>query len=413
MRVSFFLLPFFLYAGVFLQQAGIFFFCILIPFLASGGLPSSSAKEFRRLSFCLFIVWLVFPANNLFQFYLDSQPFLFSKEIFRSHLPTTVLLSSIGLFCGSYFPCRKETSSQVVVKSFLNGLFYATLIYFSYCFLQFITGFSYNQPGLQLSDAQKMTNGFFRIGGFYGHPLSLAAVCVFLFLFIGHLALQASKFSEMKQFRNKLFVVSACHFVLCFMSGSRAAGVLAFLGLLFLIQRTKKMSTLMWCLCFAFGLGSLYVSGILSRLLEMTAEHRTVYRFVFWKAHLQMIMDAPILGHGSFQMKEFVRDLYYHTSFIRKYNAHNLYLQTLSEVGIFGFMVIVVCSFVGFKSLRRVFQNTHFANSLFQSSFLAVGATLLFSLFQNVFFDAQFVAVFLGIFWFSVWVASLEKLSAR
>ncbi|GAA4273204.1 hypothetical protein GCM10022258_24980 [Aquimarina gracilis] len=68
-------------------------------------------------------------------------------------------------------------------------------------------------------------------------------------------------------------------------------------------------------------------------------------RLLTWDASVKLIEEAPILGYGIGDTNDVLiekyKELNYISNYQNKYNAHNQFLQTFLQTGIFGFGVLV------------------------------------------------------------------------
>ena len=128
-----------------------------------------------------------------------------------------------------------------------------------------------------------------------------------------------------------------------------------------------------------------------------------------------MIQDKPWLGQGFAQMKAYSKEESYQKlglgNYFRKYNAHNIYLQTLSELGIIGSLVLLLLLFGITRALYYEIklhqkQTSSQLHKIFLLSFIV---NLLHGVTQNTFYDANVVALYLGLFWFNIWYQSNDK----
>lgn len=70
-------------------------------------------------------------------------------------------------------------------------------------------------------------------------------------------------------------------------------------------------------------------------------------RLAFWESTIAMILDHPLLGigWGSYFMVYPNYDYYMQGNFIKIVHAHNMYLNFMAEIGLFGFASYMVCFF--------------------------------------------------------------------
>lgn len=70
-------------------------------------------------------------------------------------------------------------------------------------------------------------------------------------------------------------------------------------------------------------------------------------RLAFWESTIAMILDHPLLGigWGAYFMVYPSYDYYMQGNFIKIVHAHNMYLNFMAEIGLFGFVSYMVCFF--------------------------------------------------------------------
>ena len=70
-------------------------------------------------------------------------------------------------------------------------------------------------------------------------------------------------------------------------------------------------------------------------------------RLAFWESTIAMILDHPLLGigWGAYFMVYPTYDYYMQGNFIKIVHAHNMYLNFMAEIGLFGFVSFMVYYF--------------------------------------------------------------------
>jgi O-antigen ligase len=112
-------------------------------------------------------------------------------------------------------------------------------------------------------------------------------------------------------------------------------------------------------------------------------------RVIFWKINWQLFLQDPWLGSGLGQYQSRLLDTYLqagYTSLERKYNAHNIYLQTFADGGVLGgISLVLLLTGVGLTAWQLNAKFKHRALSLI---FLA---TLFGGLLQNHLRDTEYL----------------------
>ncbi|WP_296898529.1 O-antigen ligase family protein [uncultured Megamonas sp.] len=99
-------------------------------------------------------------------------------------------------------------------------------------------------------------------------------------------------------------------------------------------------------------------------------------RLAFWESTIAMILDHPLLGigWGSYFMVYPNYDYYMQGNFIKIVHAHNMYLNFMAEIGLFGFVSYMVCFFgVIYKAFKAQVMKL---DSLVKAMLLGIGLGL-------------------------------------
>ena len=99
-------------------------------------------------------------------------------------------------------------------------------------------------------------------------------------------------------------------------------------------------------------------------------------RLAFWESTIAMILDHPLLGigWGSYFMVYPNYDYYMQGNFIKIVHAHNMYLNFMAEIGLFGFASYMVCFFgVIYKAFKAQVMKL---DILVKAMFLGIGLGL-------------------------------------
>ena len=99
-------------------------------------------------------------------------------------------------------------------------------------------------------------------------------------------------------------------------------------------------------------------------------------RLAFWESTIAMILDHPLLGigWGSYFMVYPNYDYYMQGNFIKIVHAHNMYLNFMAEIGLFGFASYMGCFFgVIYKAFKAHVMKL---DILVKAMFLGIGLGL-------------------------------------
>jgi O-antigen ligase len=133
-------------------------------------------------------------------------------------------------------------------------------------------------------------------------------------------------------------------------------------------------------------------------------------RATFWRVHVAIIAQNPWFGEGSYWLGTGLREAYYNTlgyaSFDKKYNAHNIFLQLLADVGVTGCMALIACMASCTKQLKKQLASRT-GQKYYHALRAAFVAELLMGLTQNSLSDAPVMITLLGFFWILVWEDTL------
>jgi O-antigen ligase len=388
---------------------------------------------------------------------MDASPV--RLKLFASHLPSTVLVTGLLLIVGSMIlgrlPLKELPSAGITPRqshdqpllALAQGSFVAAALVAPYFLFQTWTGFDFRMPGLHHDLGQMMPSGFFRLYGMYGHPLSMASVSLAQSVFHGFLALAllgsaqkdvdrigganlsgvSGSVARSERFLGQLWQNPAAlslgsfllNAVFLFQSGGRTAAFvfLALIPILTLFALGRKIlnGRVLFgggALVLLLGL-ALFSSGLIDRAfqflrsLDSASGHSESARFAFWKVHWQMFLDSPWFGIGHAQaMNPDIRDAYFQAAGFqdlpRKMNAHQFFVQTLADVGIFGSFVLAGLFFFLVLRLRKGLMDLPGAlwfrgqPLLWVAWVLALVANGLHGLTQNTFYDASVTVIYLG-----------------
>ena len=444
---SFLCLPWFLFLGVAAQAFGLYFFALLVPILAlwrAQYFNSSVQNALRAGTLFLVSLHLVFVVSNLIPFISQifaTQTLILPLKWQVSRFSSAFLISGCVVFISSYLRAgdsnqnNKIYGASKIMSHFLLSILAASTAFFIYGLVQTKTGFDFKSPGHILLPEHRMANGMYRIFGFYGHPLSLASVSLSIFagFYFGfHKILSLllyqnnNKDQKLKTASIVMAFISLEHFILIMLSGGRTAAAIAIM-LLFTLpfffhvknstQKQKFQFILLILAVVTFLSIVTYRLGIASRFTDVYQDFSTgaqqTDRFKFWKVHLSLFADHPIFGNGSAWLDAGIRTQKYidlgYQSLRDKFNAHNLFLETLACIGVFGVIFLIWSSRNFIQKLRFEIKNKPISKIYWQCFAAMVCANLAHGLTQNTLFDSNLALPLVSFFWMGFWLVSIEK----
>ena len=429
LNTAMFLLPFLLFSGRALQQAGLLVLGMGLPVLVYGKLGFIRGISGVWLMACLMMgVCFLFPMFDLGLMLFEGRPTLANQVVqWRTFLggPLSFFLLLSGLFLMGIAHWSKphpaaprpfpDLEGVVLLRSFVKGLFWASVILGLYSCLQFLTGYSIYEVAAYRPD-RIMAGRFYRVTGFLEHPVAFAGLSLASFAFalaLGNLNLRTpQRFLDQRTLQGILGI----HFLLIAMSGTRMALVVAVLLVLMMVLKSKASGKVRLKMMGAVTIGVIglsWLTGIASRFWEAWDSGQILgNRLVFWQVHWQVFLDHPFFGAGHHWLKQGGRDYYYnllgHEGFLQKYSAHNIYLEILSNVGVVGFLALFVSVLWMGVSLKRR-STTLVARFTCSGLFLAFLSLLIFGFTQNTLFDTSTLLPLLYFFWLLFWVQIGEK----
>lgn len=451
-------MPFFMLGGTFIQSLGFYFFAIFIPwYLCKNNLREANelAPHFLKIGLGFILIFIIFPLANFVALLVEQEQFL-SVSTLASSLPFRKLMdshfSSAIFSTGAFFVLLavflKYTwikQKQAVIDhsnlfiSFTKGTFIASCMLGCYLLLQHYTGFDFKGAGYKLGSSKRLvTSDSYRTLGFFSHPLSLAGGSLAIFSFYWVLFCQTlTKKNHSEPIVNNPYLsaklgkyyllIASLHFGFIILSGGRFAillGICLCISYPFFLPLSKTFSLARQMFtAIAVGVTGIltFHSGVLYRFQELIVywQQGKLDRLKFWQVHWQMLLDRPLIGHGHVWLKLHKREAYYkHLGFeslTNKYNAHNLYLEILSNTGILGMIGVLGGGFIIVNSYRHISLKTEH-KVLFNALLIAFSANLVNGMTNNSLFDSNIVYVYLFMTWVLTWnllLTSSKKLSYR
>jgi len=269
-----------------------------------------------------------------------------------------------------------------------------------YTGINWVHGFSSDLP------PHRLAYGVYRISGLMGHPLSFAYNLMLFTLFCFGFSISSQIAAGL---RWKWIACTAMSFSCLLLSGSRWPLVVAIVLMVPIAARLMIRSRLFWLSSLLIIVWfSAFDRGTINRFGEIFESKQTweerMPRLVFWKVHLAMFQGKPIAGtgyanRGKVRLDYYVQEGY--TELREKYSAHNIFLQTLADSGVIGFLSLL-CLLAGVMAAGFVVWRRDHSSSLF----LVGAATLLAGLMQNNLRDSEYL---FALWAFFAWYVAIRK----
>lgn len=428
----FFFLPFGLYLGIAAQVAIVFILGILGPYLLNRGQLRHSKKSLHMYSFYFLVIWAVFPFADLINsFYPSVDTAKYNGIIVgKSQLPTVVILTALSFYLFSLKSkaleglqqFRVKLESEAIFVSFLRGNILATCLCGGYFLVQHLTGFDYRREGLFLGANNMLSTGTYRIFGFFGHTLSISAVMLAVGVFYHCLLyLPQARLALANKFKNHLIFLIISHYTFVFLAGGRTAVVCVLIMTTMIHWHMIFTKSSSWLRKLSIGLallapttGFLFMFGTFNRMASFTQSllsnpsSAELDRFVFWKVYLKLILDSPFFGHGSEHLKRHGREQAYidlgFADFEKKYNAHNIFLESLADIGVLGCLITILCCYGLFRLSKSLSKHDKLSYATLTALGFSILANFIHGLTQNTFFDAHVTTAYALLFWLCFWL---------
>jgi len=179
----------------------------------------------------------------------------------------------------------------------------------------------------------------------FSHPLSLA------YILLLYVPLSAALLIRYPKSRLVLAVAGALLFLIFVSSSRTVQAVVALLAgtfILFGLQGRFRAIAIGTFLCFALLLATTSnpIRGrFISTIEQREDRQQALYaddRIAFWAVHWDMFKEKPLFGHGLSYHQDYL-DHYYNahglTGLIKKYPAHNMFLQVMVNTGVAGLLL--------------------------------------------------------------------------
>jgi hypothetical protein len=89
--------------------------------------------------------------------------------------------------------------------------------------------------------------------------------------------------------------------------------------------------------------------------------------------------------------------------FPEKFNAHNMFFETISNIGLLGSLIVMFLLFYIYQTLTRLTFGVQLNYKIFKALKFAIVLNLIHGLTQNVFFDSGVTVVYTYLLWLVVW----------
>ncbi len=250
-----------------------------------------------------------------------------------------------------------------------------------------------------------VASGIGRAQGFYSHPMSLA----YASLIIWPLAIRML-LSFPGRWQSWCLGLGSLLMLVYSMSRIAQVLVLAFtLWNIFALLSGRRRLQILLVLLLGSGLTAVTENPVSIRFRHLLQADRidrsSAYpddRIAFWHAHLLMIQDRPLLGHGIHLNLEFRKPYYERLGlgdFNKQYQAHNQYLQILADGGLIALTWFFAWIVLGWRLMRKTFLSPFLRQTVFQCLLIF----LLGCLTQNAFDDST-VRTGLVILWLMIFL---------
>jgi O-antigen ligase len=404
------------------QAGSIYFFGFIFPLVFNRKDFSFSGIPMARIGFLLIALFYVFPLADMLQVFFSSEeiaaiPWSWSKILsesrFSSSLGITGILFLVIRLITKVGRRNSGTKPAVdVFGAFTFGLATGMALLLIYVLVQFFTGFNFSAVAAYRSD-RMLGDHFYRATGFTNHPVSFAGWSLGILSFYWAYFCRCGWQSIGARFSFALGAIVALAALYIFLSGSRFAVVAAVLviagGLLTMGALTWRKRVALVGLAVLLSVGLIFVTGLNHRFAEMlSSSQESIFgdRMYFWQVHWALFKNSPLIGSGRYftdalwRNREF--DLLGYSSLKDKYNAHNLYLETLADVGVIGTALIGILSATAFRLFFRSLRSCRQSILAFCLA-ASIASNLLFGIAQNTFFDSPTMLITLAFFWMQIW----------
>ncbi len=360
----FILIPLGLITGPFIPD----FFLVIISLLFLFKVLSSKYYNIFKIRFILFF----------YIFYLIIILSSFLSEYASYSLKSSIPYLRFGLFSLATYLLFLYN------KKIAKYLTYVFLIILFALFIDSLIEFIFNKNIF----GWKKVDSNFRITSFFGEDEVLGSYIARFFPFIISLIFFSKQEFKLKINNLQIFFVIVVSFLITFISGERTSLVLIVISIFLMLVSCKDLrkiiSISMLTILFLSSTLILYkpklkerfYDQIISQMNLNNSDERTRVFSKEYEGHYiiayRMFKEKPLLGHGVKSFRKYCskpENYLYERACTT--HPHNIYMQLLSETGIFSFFIILFCFiFSGVNILRLAFKNFNNKNLLIQSKIL-------------------------------------------
>lgn len=368
-------------------------------------LPMGTAAQGFALGICILTLLYLIIKNDYkknikeFIYYLTHTPYIMVMLFWLWMIITTLINNDyprtssqiIEFSCGYlpfvilppiflvYYQTLNINQINKIFKFFAISIIILALI----CLSQYFIG--WHREGLWIAKFQKRATGMF------SHPLTLAYVACIIWPFAIYIF-----FINPKKILNFAFFISLIIIIATSMSRIVQPLALLFLILNIILFIKHKLKWLylgiiiLTLILLAIIPNQIYMrfKKTITNNPQRTTEKYYDDRLAFWDAHWQLIKQKPIIGHGFFIPSSLLNKAYAKIgldNFVKKYAAHNIYIQITTEGGLIGLLFFLswYIWFIFIPYLKFKSQNKFFASITMQSWIIFALASISQNSFQD------------------------------
>lgn len=399
-RYEHLLFPVLVFASVFLPIAaqsitlGLFFILVVARYFATHQSIISPSPYVEQLQQYVLIAAALLGIAGL-GFALSGSTDQTTGEVARHYARLIVKEYVIGLFLVfCVVGVRQQDYQPRRAYAWFGGFVVFTVLYMlgqRFWGWDWVHGLSATLP------ENRFAYGVYRANGWMGHPLTLGFNVMTFAVLMGCWGLGFGRPERWKLSRAACLSILGLCFVMLMLSQARWSILVLMLILVpaILVKWRKKLRWVIFAGVIIVGLFALD-PGVRGRFSEVWTPgqplEQKVERLIFWRVHTQMFLEHPWFGVGFNHSDSLLLDYYDragYTNIEHKYAAHNIYLQTLADTGIIGFLsfavLILGCSHVAWRLWRQQRDPT---------LALLIGAALVGGITQNTFRDSEYLYCF-------------------
>jgi O-antigen ligase len=428
-------LPYTLFLGITAQAIGLYLLGALLPAVAAVKMKIPlPRRHLRILGLALLIVWITFPLANLLNIVFDSQLNWQWKVIFKSNCPSSVAVLGTYFFILSYLRFSDAPEVRILsAKTLWTSLAFRTLLrhwkiaglaFLSFIVLQLFTGINLRH-NIEDVDHHRMFGSVYRVWGFYGHQLSLASVCLAHGIFFAWLLRQTYHNAEIKNgdpnmlapIKRDLVTIGLINAFILAATGGRIATVIFALTVCLIFISKELLRRFSWALISMVIACAVFIYLRLKPFIDDPQDFEMkLQRISFWRVHWRIFLDHPWIGRGFGVLHAGERVEYYnrlgYENLKDKYNAHNFYLETLTNLGVIFTAVTAAALYRAAKEMW-VFCKKYNATIIGKGFALSLVMNAVHGFTQNTFFDSHVVFgywyLFIPFFWLIVFSPFVEQ----